>query len=752
MTFVRTNGRRLAAVAVTVALAATGGTLTTLPATAAVPGATVQDRQDPRGTVLSFPLDADVVGAGPSGFLTKTRGSAPEIRWTRYEDGSSVVLPGRYALGGGTDLVVTGDKDTDYTSRKLTVHDLSASGSAPVEIDLDALGGYHLTGMAGRTLLLTRPGEKVWEQYTATIEAGVPKLERVFWGDSHDCYSGGDSWTGADSVLYQCWLGPSRIPARIVVDLTTGFGPAYLQLDGEYAQDGTVSSTHVAWRELRSAGKGIVAFERGKGGVERWFPDGNLDDPLYLVDGWVATGETAHIDEAYPPGRPTPTRRPFTLQSIETGEKSVALTAFSSAVIGPGGSLLVRGGTPERGEGLYRISPRPGGGRPTVELVASTGQTTVVTVTGSTVPTTLTGERLAGGVDFGWDVSRGDVAARIELKHLGSGQSLVRDVPVGDGAAGKPGRIGWRWDGQDVQGASWGPARSGAYEWRLTVGPDDGIGPAHVSTGRFTVTRPAAAHDYDDNGTADLLARSADGALWRLGTRTTAPGGSPVAAGSTRVGGGWQVYDRLEATGNIAGTAAADAVARDKSGVLWLYQGTGDRSRPFSAPTRIGGGWQVYEQIAAGGDVTGDGRSDLLATDKSGILWLYPGTGRATAPFAPRKRIGAGWGIYNELSATGNLAGGPAGDLLARDKAGVLWLYLGKGDGTFAAPTRIGAGWGGFTGLVGVGDANGDGRADLIATKAGAATFYAGTGSWKAPFKPGTKTNVLPSAGYGPVF
>ncbi|MFJ5526042.1 FG-GAP repeat domain-containing protein [Streptomyces sp. NPDC093249] len=89
---------------------------------------------------------------------------------------------------------------------------------------------------------------------------------------------------------------------------------------------------------------------------------------------------------------------------------------------------------------------------------------------------------------------------------------------------------------------------------------------------------------------------------------------------------------------------------------------------------------------------------------------------------------------------------------MARDKAGVLWLYLGKGDGTFAVGTRVGAGWGGFTDLVGVGDANGDGRADLIASKAGAATFYAGTGNWKAPFKPGVKTNVIGSTGYNLVF
>lgn len=79
---------------------------------------------------MSFPRDADVVGAGPSGFLTKARGSSPEYRWTRYADGSSVVLPGASAVGGGTDLVVTGDAADPALSRVLRVHDLPAPRSA----------------------------------------------------------------------------------------------------------------------------------------------------------------------------------------------------------------------------------------------------------------------------------------------------------------------------------------------------------------------------------------------------------------------------------------------------------------------------------------------------------------------------------------------------------------------------------------------------------------------------------------------
>ncbi|MEU5917262.1 VCBS repeat-containing protein [Streptomyces sp. NPDC047141] len=759
MTHARVRGRRLAAAAVTIVLAATGGTLTALPASAA-PAATREAQQ----TTVPFPRNADVVGAGPAGFLSKTRGTTPEFRWTWYADGSSVVLPGATdAAAGGADLVVTVDRSAPVAGRVVRVYDLAQPTAAPVprEVSLDALGdGFYFEGVAGTTMLL---GQYVagspQKQYAVPLDGNPPKARAVAGGAGIDCAEGSEGWTDTASALYECSLDTTGATVKILVDLASGTPKWYPQSDDQWAREGAVSGTHVAWRETRMSGSravhGIVAFARDST-TERWIPlDEDLTDPLYLVGGWVASGSKARIESSTSmPGQPRPTVRPFTAQSVATGEKVQLLTAFSSAVAGPDGSLLVRGGTPEHGEGLYRVSPRSDGGRPDVALVASTGQSTVLAVTRSTTPTALTGEQAARGVDFAWDLSRADADVWLTLTHVGSRETVYEGwrvpFPV---AAGTPRHLTWHWDGKDLEAANGGaPARNGTYEWQLTASPDEGIGPDVVSTGRFTVTRPAAPHDFSDDGTADLLVRDTGGALWRFGTRPASPGGSLADTRGSHVGGGWGAYDRLETVGNVAGSTAPDVIARDKTGVLWLYQGTGDRDKPLAARTRIGSGWQTYTELAGGGDLTGDGRADLVATDKTGALWLYKGTGSATAPFAARKQIGHGWGVYNQLVATGNLTGGPAGDLVARDKDGVLWLYLGKGDGTFTARTRVGGGWGKFTGLTSVGDANGDGRADLVATANGAETFYAGTGGQAAPFKSGAAVSLTQGTAYNAVF
>ncbi|MFF9143842.1 FG-GAP repeat domain-containing protein [Streptomyces sp. NPDC014861] len=163
------------------------------------------------------------------------------------------------------------------------------------------------------------------------------------------------------------------------------------------------------------------------------------------------------------------------------------------------------------------------------------------------------------------------------------------------------------------------------------------------------------------------------------------------------LGGGWNIYNKVVSAGNTGGGAPDDVLARDSAGVLWHYLGNGNAS--LTQRYRVGSGWNAYNQIAGKGDVTGDGRADIVARDSGGTLWLYKGTGNYRAPFSSRIRVGSGWNTYNYLFSPGDLTGDGRADLVARDGAGALWLYKGKGSSSSPYTTRskIGtSGWNGF--------------------------------------------------------
>ncbi|WP_260174821.1 VCBS repeat-containing protein [Streptomyces sp. PanSC19] len=152
----------------------------------------------------------------------------------------------------------------------------------------------------------------------------------------------------------------------------------------------------------------------------------------------------------------------------------------------------------------------------------------------------------------------------------------------------------------------------------------------------------------------------------------------------------------MDGAGDLDRDGSVDLLARDKTGVLWLYKGTGSfTGARFKTRVKVGAGWGTYDRLAGGADLTGDGRADLLARDKTEVLWLYRGTGSGTAPYATRTRIGAGWGVYDQLVVAGDLTDDGRADVVARDRTGVLWLYRGTGNtgAPFVTRTKVGGGW-----------------------------------------------------------
>ncbi|MEU2952490.1 VCBS repeat-containing protein [Streptomyces xanthochromogenes] len=253
------------------------------------------------------------------------------------------------------------------------------------------------------------------------------------------------------------------------------------------------------------------------------------------------------------------------------------------------------------------------------------------------------------------------------------------------------------------------------------------------ATGGFVVNSP-----YPVPTGTRFLGRDAQGTLWRYdGTGNAA---APYR-GRVAVGGGWQGYTAITALSGLTVHGSGDVVARDAAGVLWYHRGGGD-AVPFTAPVKVGAGWNMYDSLVGAGDLTGDGRADLLARDTSGVLWLYQGTTSTTAPFAPRVRIGAGWEVYNSLAGKGDLTGDGRPDLLARDASGVLWLYegTGKASAPYAPRAKVGTNWSLYNALLVPGDLTGDGRADILGRDAaGALWLYAGTGRAAAPYAPRAK-------------
>ncbi|MFE1344514.1 FG-GAP repeat domain-containing protein [Streptomyces sp. NPDC058757] len=258
---------------------------------------------------------------------------------------------------------------------------------------------------------------------------------------------------------------------------------------------------------------------------------------------------------------------------------------------------------------------------------------------------------------------------------------------------------------------------------------DAGDNPETRSAFSVLSSRPVPTHYA-------MVSRDASGRLyWHHGTGRTA---QPFADWAENVGTGWQTYNAVTKLAPITTEAAGGGVVgRDSSGVLWSYRTTGMPYAPFTQRVRVGSGWGTYKQLAGVGDATGDGRPDLIGRDGTGVLWLYKGTTSTTAPFSARIRVGGGWQAYNQLTGAGDLTGDGRADLIARDTTGVLWLYPGTGraEAPYGARVRVGAGWQGYPLMSSPGDLNDDGRADLIARDGTGNTYlYQGTGKATAPY------------------
>ncbi|MEU3613148.1 FG-GAP-like repeat-containing protein [Streptomyces sp. NPDC006872] len=201
--------------------------------------------------------------------------------------------------------------------------------------------------------------------------------------------------------------------------------------------------------------------------------------------------------------------------------------------------------------------------------------------------------------------------------------------------------------------------------------------------------------DLNGDRRNDILVRFSTGELRVYRTlrgQAFTPGTPHVSLGT-----GWNQYNVLTSPGDITGDGLADLIARKAStGELFLYKGT--NAGKLSARIRVAANWSAYKKIVGVGDLDGDGRGELLAQDRANTLWRYDGNG--VGGFTSRVKVAAGWGAsYNVVAGIGDITGDGRADIIARDTSGAVWRYSGNGKGSFGARVKIATGWGAYKGI-----------------------------------------------------
>ncbi|KPH96731.1 Trypsin [Actinobacteria bacterium OK074] len=155
----------------------------------------------------------------------------------------------------------------------------------------------------------------------------------------------------------------------------------------------------------------------------------------------------------------------------------------------------------------------------------------------------------------------------------------------------------------------------------------------------------------------------------------------------------WKTRKRIITPGDLTGDGLPDLASVDSGGTLWIYPGKGNGS--FGTRAKVGTGWNQYNVVVGHGDFNDDGHADLIARSSGGNnIWLYRGTGKTgTAAFSARVKVRTAWNSVNAVDAVGDITGDGKADLLARTTDGTLWLYKGTGKASsaiFATRVKIG--------------------------------------------------------------
>ncbi|MER5735999.1 hypothetical protein ABT117_10015, partial [Streptomyces sp. NPDC002262] len=585
MFFARARHQRVAASVATVLAVTLGAGALTVPAAFAADGPAASAPAAEAGVPKMRPHTTPIA-AGAGGFFSTLTYNGDSTFWTSYATGETVPLG--YAGPVGGDLYGGGSKGVTNMATGAAfplpqgVWTVGVAGGYAFAVDREetkltvhtAEGGREVTGLpAGATDVTVRPG--------SPEEAVLG-----FQGADGKDYSGLIDLASAEVTTVFATPGE-----RIYRDMPTMDTPI------------SVDATRIAWSAWNATTKTRTAIIRDRAtGEDRRIELGKAGVPRLLGD-WIvyagpnpATGNATLVATSLTGGPATT----FPLLDRTTG----------SPVPDGTGALVAGGGKLGVGQGAYRVTLGEDG-RPTTTVMGVYGPAEVAELSPAQVPTGTVDLDKTPSPTVKFLLNHRDAKVTFTLRHTRTGKTSswtqhgfdVYEDWWKDFSAGFPytgddyyGRLTDTLDATNADGSAARTALyNGAYTWEMTASSMAGVGPDLKTSGAFAVTRAPRPHDFDDNASVDLLGRDASGVLW---SDSSWGKGSSATAPETRIGGGWQAYDRIEATGDLAGSAHADLVARTPSGTLYLYQGNGTGG--FSGRVTVGSGWQAYDKIAGG--------------------------------------------------------------------------------------------------------------------------------------------------------
>jgi SpoIID/LytB domain protein len=140
---------------------------------------------------------------------------------------------------------------------------------------------------------------------------------------------------------------------------------------------------------------------------------------------------------------------------------------------------------------------------------------------------------------------------------------------------------------------------------------------------------------------------------------------------------GWDTINLVSGTGDMDRDGHTDFLARTTSGQLKVYRGDG-RGKTLTT-ILIGSGWNAFRAVLSPGDLTGDGKVDVLAVRSTdNAMLLYPGTGTGT--LGTPVTVSGSWAGYSAFSASGDVTGDGRDDVVARRSSDGALVVFGGND------------------------------------------------------------------------